>query len=72
MDGVAAELVESGFAQEAVDKYLALFEATANGRRTAFPIWEKLWRIVMRAWHGPENLSEIVDSVQACHKHDSL
>ena len=27
MDGVAAELVESGFAQESVDKYLSLFEA---------------------------------------------
>lgn len=41
MDGVAAELVESGFSQESVDKYLSLFEALKT-QEVAFPIWVKL------------------------------
>lgn len=62
-DGVKAELVESGFAAEAADKYMSLFdELTANGNSVAW-LAEKLGDFL-----EPEvskNLSEIIDSVRA-------
>ena len=62
-DGVKAELVESGFAAEAADKYMSLFdELTANGNSVAW-LAEKLGDFL-----DPEvsqNLSEIIDSVRA-------
>ena len=62
-DGVKAELVESGFAAEAADKYMALFdELTANGNSVAW-LAEKLGDFLEP--EVSENLSEIIDSVRA-------
>ena len=62
-DGVKAELVESGFAAEAADKYMALFdELTANGNSVAW-LAEKLGDFLEP--EVSQNLSEIIDSVRA-------
>jgi len=62
-DGVKAELVESGFAAEAADKYMALFdELTANGNSVAW-LAEKLGASLEP--EVSQNLSEIIDSVRA-------
>lgn len=63
LDGVAEELVKSGFGQESVDKYLGLFkgiETAENGLEyLANELGEYLDADVK------ENLSEIIDSVKA-------
>lgn len=63
LDGVAEELVKSGFGQESVDKYLGLFkgiETAENGLEyLAIELGEFLDADVK------ENLSEIIDSVKA-------
>ncbi len=63
LSGVAEELVKTGFAQESVDKYLALFkgiESAENGiEYLAGELGEYLEAEVK------ENLSEIIDSVKA-------
>ncbi|MBP3338196.1 MAG: histidine--tRNA ligase [Lachnospiraceae bacterium] len=63
LDGVAEELVKSGFGQESVDKYLGLFkgiESAENGLEyLATELGEYLDEDVK------ENLSEIIDSVKA-------
>ena len=62
-DGVKAELVESGFAAEAADKYMSLFdELTANGNSVAW-LAEKLGDFLEP--EVSQNLSEIIDSVRA-------
>ena len=62
-DGVKAELVESGFAAEAADKYMSLFdELTANGNSVAW-LAEKLGDFLET--EVSQNLSEIIDSVRA-------
>ena len=61
LDGVAAELAENGFAQEAIDKYLELFrELQAEEDGISF-LGQKLAG-VMEAGTA-ENLKQIVDSV---------
>ena len=63
VDGVKAELVESGFAAEAADKYMSLFdELTANGNSVAW-LAEKLGDFLEP--EVSQNLSEIIDSVRA-------
>ncbi len=63
LDGVAEELVKSGFSQDSVDKYLGLFkgiESAENGLEyLANELGEYLDEDVK------ENLSEIIDSVKA-------
>ena len=63
LDGVAEELVKSGFLQDSVDKYLGLFkgiETAENGLEyLANELGEYLEEDVK------ENLSEIIDSVKA-------
>ncbi len=63
LDGVAQELVKSGFGQESVDKYLGLFkgiESAPNGLEyLAGELGEYLDEDIK------ENLSEIIDSVKA-------
>lgn len=63
LDGVAEELVKSGFTQDSVDKYLGLFkgiEVAENGLEyLADELGEYLDEDVK------ENLSEIIDSVKA-------
>lgn len=62
-DGVKAELVESGFAAEAADKYMSLFdELTANGNSVVW-LAEKLGDFLEP--EVSQNLSEIIDSVRA-------
>ena len=62
-EGVKAELVESGFAAEAADKYMSLFdELTANGNSVAW-LAEKLGDFLEP--EVSQNLSEIIDSVRA-------
>ncbi len=69
-DGVKAELVESGFAAEAADKYMALFdELTANGNSVAW-LAEKLGDFLEP--EVSQNLSEIIDSVRATQKRLNL
>ena len=62
MDGVAAELVESGFAQESVDKYLSLFEALKTQEDGISYLGEALKDVMEPG--AAENLSEIVNSVR--------
>ena len=63
MDGVAAELVESGFSQESVDKYLSLFEALKTQEDGISYLGEALKDVMEPG--AAENLSEIVNSVRA-------
>ena len=49
MDGVAEELVESGFAKESVEKYMDLFKAMGSGVEWCGSTVRKNWVRLFRA-----------------------
>ncbi len=63
MDGVAAELVESGFAKESADKYMDLFRGLENAEDGLAYLAEKLDGVM--APEVEQNLQEIIASVRA-------
>ena len=62
-DGVSAELLEAGFSQESVDKYLALFEGMEQADDAIAYITEKLEGVLPAG--VKESFQEIIDSVEA-------
>lgn len=62
VDGVAAELMEAGFAKESVDKYMALFNSVSRDAAGVRKLGEIL-ADVMPA-EVSENLAHIMDTVQ--------
>ena len=61
-DGVAAELLESGFSQESIDTYLGLFKSLEGREDGISWLGEKLADVMESG--TAENLKEIVDSVR--------
>ena len=62
-DGVSAELLEAGFSQESVDKYLALFAGMEKADDAIAYITEKLEGVLPAG--VKESFQEIIDSVEA-------
>jgi len=62
-DGVAAELVESGFTKESADKYMELFVGVENAQDGLAYLAEKLAGVM--APEVEQNLQEIIASVKA-------
>ncbi len=63
LDGVAEELVKSGFSQDSVDKYLGLFKGIENAENGLEYLANELGEYLDE--DVKENLSEIIDSVKA-------
>ncbi|MCI8550732.1 MAG: histidine--tRNA ligase [Lachnospiraceae bacterium] len=63
MDGVAGELLESGFSEEAVDKYLGLFTDISNAKDALSSLEEKLEGFIDGA--VIPSMKTIIDSVKA-------
>jgi len=63
MDGVAAELVESGFAKESADKYMDLFRGLENAEDGLAYLAKQLDGVM--APEVEQNLQEIIASVRA-------
>ncbi len=63
MDGVAAELVESGFAKESADKYMDLFRGLENAEDGLAYLAKQLSGVM--APKVEQNLQEIIASVRA-------
>ncbi len=63
LDGVAEELVKSGFAQDSVDKYLGLFKGIETAENGLEYLANELGEFLDE--DVKENLSEIIDSVKA-------
>lgn len=63
LDGVAAELLKSGFAQEATDRYMELFQGLASAADGIGYLAEKLEGFLDK--EVEENLQEIIASVKA-------
>lgn len=62
--GVSAELLESGFAKESVDKYLAMFEELQNTEDGVSYIGEKLKGVIAEG--VTESMGQIINSVKSC------
>lgn len=67
-EGVAEELLENGFAKEAIDKYLALFKGFENAENGLGYIYETLGDFLED--HVKNGLKEIIDSVCATRSSD--
>ena len=62
--GVSAELLESGFAKESVDKYLAMFEELESAEDGVSYIGEKLKGVIAEG--VTESMGQIINSVKSC------
>lgn len=68
MDGVRAELLENGFAEETVDKYLELYRGLEQAENGLQYVAEKLGQEPVSA--VTEGLREIIDSVNGAKRAD--
>lgn len=65
LDGVAEELKKEGFAEEAVDKYLSLFEKAEGTENGLVTLCDTLIEAGFLEEEVKQNLTEIIDSVEA-------
>ena len=68
LDGVAAELKESGFSEESVEKYLGLFKGMETSENGLLFVCEEIKDYLDE--EVKENLTEIIESVQATKSSD--